>query len=186
MRGRLTERFRSGQGEGVDTRHELWSDTLVSGVRITVTRALGDPEDVSDAVQQILACALEASREERIPRGVPVAAYVHGIARHVIADALARRVRDRRNRAVDELASESATALETLVRTEEAALVREALGRLSRGDQVLLRRCFVDGERVVDIAVELGEPAARVRKRKSRALARLRPRLEEVLGDRDG
>ena len=174
------------QEEAVDPLHELFSDTLVSGLHLTVARSLGDPDDVADAVQQILTSALEASRDGRIPSTVSLAAYVHGIARHVIADALARRIRDRRSEGVDGLRSGTLSPLEALVRKEQATLVGEALAELPRRDRVLLRRCFVDGERVVDIAADLGEPAARVRKRKSRALARLRPRLQEVFGRKQG
>lgn len=169
-----------GQGEAVDSSHELFSEALVSGLRLTVARSLGDGDDVADAVQQILTHALEASRDGRIPSTVPVAAYVHGIARHVVADAIARRTRDRRAHAIEEIPCTDPSPLETLVREEEVARVREALAGLPRRDRVLLRRCFVEGERLVDIAAELGEPPARVRKRKSRALSRLRPRLEEA------
>jgi RNA polymerase sigma-70 factor (ECF subfamily) len=175
----------SGHGAGgADAARELFSDTLVSGLRLTVARSLGDGPDAADAVQQILTSAVEASREGRIPDTVPVAAYVHGIARHVIADALERRIRDRRTRAVADVRSRAPGALEALIREQEAALVREALRHLPERDRALLRRCYVDGERLVDIAADLGEPAATVRKRKSRALARLRPRLEEALGRR--
>ncbi|HEX9886835.1 MAG TPA: sigma-70 family RNA polymerase sigma factor [Longimicrobiales bacterium] len=172
-------------GEAVVDLRELLSETLVSGLRLMVARALGDEDDVSDAVQQILANAIEAARNGRIPPTVSPVAYIHGIARHVIADALKRRIRDRRNEPLEEFPSLATSPLDVLIREEEEAMVQRALERLPSRDRSLLRRCYVHGERVADIAQDLGEPAARVRKRKSRALAVLRPVVEECLASHD-
>ena len=155
-------------------------DSYVRGLRIIAIRALGDEDDAADAVQETLARAVEALREDRVPPDVPLAAFVHGIARHVIADALRRRSRERASSELDCLVATDPSPLEQLVRSDEIARVMRALDRLSRGDRDLLRRCFVHGERVADIARALGQPQERLRKRKSRALARLRERLEDA------
>ncbi len=64
--------------------------------------------------------------------------------------------------------------LSALVSATEGARVRDALGLLSAPDQELLRLCYFEGLSPGEIARRLGEPADRVRKRKSRALERLR------------
>ena len=64
-------------------------------------------------------------------------------------------------------------ALQHLIEGEERERLRAGLSALSPADRGLLRRCFVNGERITHIATELGEPPERIRKRKSRAVARL-------------
>ena len=148
---------------------------LAGGLEIVAARALGDLEDARDVVQETLARALAAIRSGRVPPGTQLEAFVYGIARHVIADVLRRRARD--NVAAADpvgLAAPGPSALEALIRAEERALLAKALAVLSSPERELLDLCFVQGERVSAIAARLGEPADRVRKRKSRALERLR------------
>lgn len=150
-------------------------DLLASGLEIIAARALGDGDDARDVVQETLARAIEAVRLGRVPPDAPLEAFVFGIARHVIADVQRRRARDRC--AIgdpDGVPTRGPSPLDTLVRDEERALLARALASLSASDRELLERCFVAGETVAAIAADLGQPAARVRKRKSRALERLR------------
>ena len=144
-------------------------------LEIVVTRALGDPDDARDAIQEILARALEAIRGGRVPDGLSLAPFVYGIARHVIADALGKRAREADHSGeISAVASPGPSALEELVSRESRLAMRRALDRLPRAERAILERCYVDGERVVDIASRMGEPADRIRKRKSRALQHLR------------
>ncbi len=150
-------------------------EILAGGLEIMAARTLGDPDDVRDAVQETLARTVEANRLGRIPEAVSVGAFAYGIARHVIADALRRRKRDSSHLAdVDTLRAPDPSALDQLIQLEERDTVCRALNRLSADDRGILVRCFVHGERVVDIATALGEPPERMRKRKSRALEHLR------------
>jgi hypothetical protein len=57
--------------------------------------------------------------------------------------------------------------------------LRAAFDELSVSDQQLLRLCFHEDRSPTEIAAALSEPPERVRKRKSRALERLR---QEFLG----
>ncbi len=155
-------------------------DSFVSGLRIIAIRALGDEDDAADAVQETLARAVDAVRKGCVPPDVPLPAFVHGIARHVIADTLRRRSREHSSSELHRVVASDPSPLELLVRAENVERVRRALKRLSRDDRELLRRCFEGGERIVDIARELDEPQERLRKRKSRALARLKEQLEET------
>ena len=155
-------------------------ESFSAGLRILAVRALGNEEDAADAVQETLARALAAVRADRIPSGVPLPAFVHGIARHVFADVLRKRFREGQTRDYENLPANAPSPLDGLVLKEECARLKRALDQLSERDRSLLRRCYMEGERLVDIARAQGQPAERVRKRKSRALARLRERLGTV------
>lgn len=160
------------------SRSEALPEALRSGLEIVVARRLGDREDARDAVQEILARTLAAIRQNRIPPDLALDAYAYGIARHVIADALRRRTRERlRSGDVDRLRTDDPSPLDRLVRKEELAELCDALGELSPDDRRLLRRFYLEGVRIVDLARRLGVPPERLRKRKSRALRRLRAAL---------
>jgi RNA polymerase sigma-70 factor (ECF subfamily) len=145
------------------------------GIEIIATRALGNREDARDVVQETLARAWAVIRSGQARRYASLGALVYGIARHVIVDA--QRARSRTLSLGDAPLNVPAAvpgALDQLVRDEEVQRVRNALTRLSKNEQEILRRCYVDGVRLNEIARELGLPADRIRKRKSRALDRLR------------
>jgi len=154
---------------------------VTGGLEIVAARALGDREDARDVVQETLARALAAIRRGRVPPGAPLEAFVYGIARHVIADVLRRRARDNVV-ALDPvgLAAPGPSVLEAVIRAEERLLLAQALAVLSPSERQLLELCFVHGERVSAIAARLGEPADRVRQRKSRALQRLRQEVARL------
>jgi RNA polymerase sigma-70 factor (ECF subfamily) len=114
---------------------------------------------------------LEASRTQTKWRRK---AFVTGIARHVIADAHRRRSRTIPPGHELAAASHPADQLAALVAAEQAHRVRFALSTLSRTDREVLRLSFYEGLAPAEIAERLAEPAPRVRKRKARALDRLR------------
>jgi len=144
---------------------------IVDGLEIVAMRRLGDRDDAHDAVQETVARLLERVRAGAIATEEEIAPVAWGIVRHVIADIL--RARQRRTEGRDDVPSGAPGPLDALVSADEAMKVRVALAQLSADDRTLLCRCFVDGERIGRIAAELGEPAERLRKRKSRALQRL-------------
>ena len=149
---------------------------LIDGLEIVATRRLGNRDDARDAAQEVIARLLERANAGAIASDAEIAPIAWGIARHVIADV--QRERARRVEELGEIAHRGPDPLEALVREAERESVRAAMQRLPAGDQKLLHRCFVDGERVGRIAEDLGEPPERVRKRKSRALRRLASILE--------
>jgi RNA polymerase sigma-70 factor (ECF subfamily) len=155
---------------------ELDVEQLRLGLRIMALHALGDPEAAEEAVQETLVRALEALRDGRPRDPKKLGAFVRGIARHVIADAHNARSRSAPLDAVPE--TERGTVnddpLSALITEEERDRVRRALAQLSAADRDILHLSFFEGMTPVDIAERLGEPALRIRKRKSRALRRLR------------
>lgn len=152
-------------------------ERLSTGVYIMALRALGDPRAAEEVSQETLVRTLQALRDGRPRDPGSLGAFVRGIARHVITDSIRTASRERRfSVASGALTGDPAAAhpLDALVSEEERARVRSALMTLSPGDRKLLHLSFYDGLRPREVAQRLGEPAARIRTRKSRALARLR------------
>lgn len=150
-------------------------EVLRSGLEWVALRSLGDAELAREALQETLARTVAAVRAGTVPHDVRLPAYACGILRHVIADIRA----DRRRLAPAGLDPQTAdpacpSALEALIEEEERLQVRRAVAAMAPEERELLIRCFVGGERVAELARRLGVPAARIRKRKSRAIARLR------------
>lgn len=158
----------------------LGDRSFAAGLAAVALRRLRDREDALDAVQETLVRALVTMRDGASRPAVRIPAFAVGIARHVIADTVRRRRRDgRRSVNPDGLESPAASALDALIRAEERSRLSRAMAGLRASDRRLLERCFVDGMTVADIARRLGEPAGRIRKRKSRALGRLRNLLAD-------
>lgn len=134
-----------------------------------------------EAAQEALARAVTALAGGRLVDPVKLPAYVAAIARHVCAHV----IRDRKptlplegEAAVDparhpQLQSRD-DPLQALISADEIEKLRTALHALPADDQRLLRMSFHEDRSPAEIAASLGEPAERVRKRKSRALERLR------------
>jgi RNA polymerase sigma-70 factor (ECF subfamily) len=150
---------------------------MTDGLRLIALRALGNSTDAEDAAQETLTRAVQAVQAGRVPRDVPLARFVHGIAKHVVADVARRRGRVQELPGVELITDSAPNALDALVRADERVRVRAAIARLSSEDRDILRHCYGAGTRIVDLARELNEPPERLRQRKSRALQRLRTLL---------
>jgi RNA polymerase sigma-70 factor (ECF subfamily) len=151
-------------------------EKLRTGLRLTVLRSLSDPDAAEDVVQETLARGLAALEDARLQTPDKIGAYFRGIARHVIADVL----RERGKTVSIGTSAESAAsnprpdALAALISREDKARVVRALGALAPRSRECLRLSFYEGLTPAQIAERLGEPATRVRKRRSRALQHLR------------
>ena len=163
----------------MDARPQLDPETiscLRDGVRIMALRALGSAEVAEDVAQETLARALTALESGRLsdPRKLP--AFVHGIARHVIADVHRSRQRTASLTARFEAAStaDSLDSLDHLIDQEELNGGWIVLEELSPRDREILRLSFFDGLTPTAIAKLQSVPPPTIRKQKSRALERLR------------
>ena len=148
---------------------------LASGIRAMALRILEDADAANDAVQETLARALPRIRGVDFENRERLGAYVRGIAHHVITDVLRSRKRAQQV-ALTEAAGlvVDATALDDVIADEQRRHLQTAFADLSETDQQLLRLAFVDGLSSAQLSRSLGEPADRIRKRRSRALERLR------------
>ena len=163
-------------GPGEEDRNLERLEELRPGLRVIATCALGNADAADEAVQETLARAVTALSNGQLTDPAKLGAFVAGIARHVIADALRarRRVISLENVSPADHPASDGDALGALVTATERSRVRTALAALPQDDRELLRLCYFDGLTPGEIAARLGEPAERVRKRKSRALERLR------------
>jgi len=126
-------------------------------------------------VQETLARAVVAIGKGRPHEPDKLPAFVAGIARHVITDMIRLRKRAVSLAIVPEGMNWSeGDALDCLISAADRAAIRSALNGLSPADRDLLRLCYYEGLTPLEVASRTGEPAERIRKRKSRALDRLR------------
>lgn len=158
-------------------------EALRPGLRLLALRALGDAAAAEEVAQESLARAVAAAERGTLVRRGGTAAFVAGIARHVISDRQRAFSREAPLAAADGIPAESADPLERMLADDEAAEVRAALGELATGDRELLRLSYYEGHGPAEIAAMTGEPSDRIRKRKSRALERLRELLAASRND---
>jgi RNA polymerase sigma-70 factor (ECF subfamily) len=159
-------------------------ERLRLGLQIMALHTLGDWDVAEEVAQETLVRALEVLCGSRPTPPENLGAFVRGIARHVIADTCYAR---RRSIPLEDMPYKKGGAntqdpLSLLVTEEERGRVRGALLELSPADRDLLHLAFFEGLTPSEIAERIDEPAARIRKRKSRALHRLR----EAFSGEDG
>jgi RNA polymerase sigma-70 factor, ECF subfamily len=162
-------------------------ERLRAGLQLFALRSLGDKDAAEEVAQETLARTLTAIREGKVDDPANVPAFARGVARHVIADFLRAGGRTESLDSFLESANlNESDPLERAVSGDEDRRVQAALAQLDPADRDLLRLSFFDGLTPLQIASLTGEPAERIRKRKSRALERLReaflgpPRSHEV------
>ncbi len=150
-----------------------WAD-FTDGIRFLALRALGDPDAADDVAQETILRALRTVENAgNVPIGYPPA-FIHGIAKHVIADALRRKYKTLSLEVNDAIPGPDPSVLDEIVSAEERTRVRIAIGKLGQPERSLLMMSFVRGMTSSDIGAKLGESADVIRKRKSRAVQKLR------------
>lgn len=119
-----------------------------------------------------------------------LATWVRLVSASVSVDRLRRdaieRAQAAREAPPEALPSEGAAALDLIVRAEELAAVRRALGRLSEGDRALIELLYVEELAPGAAAERLRIAPGALYTRKNRALERLRAALAQERGDRGG
>jgi RNA polymerase sigma-70 factor, ECF subfamily len=141
-----------------------------------IARRVTNRDDAEDLTAEVFHEALRnLSRYEW--RGLPFAAWLLGIAAHVLADRwrhVARRqsVFDDRNESaiVDQLCL-------TDPKIEESAMVSQLVNDLPADQHLVVVRRFLDQKSVREIAVELGRSEGAVKQLQFRALQTLRTRI---------
>ncbi len=150
-----------------------WAN-YAAGVRFLALRALGDGDAADDVAQETILRALRTTIDANKAVIRDPAAFIHGIARHVIADALRRKYQTLSLEIAETIPATEGDALDAMVSDEERTRVRLAIRKLPPSERSLLVMSFVRGMSSPEIAERLGESAELIRKRKSRAVQRLR------------
>jgi RNA polymerase sigma factor (sigma-70 family) len=177
----LAAAFARGEDAALARAYERWA-ALVHGMAV---RALG-PGEADDVTQQVFIAAWR-SREGYRPEAGPLAAWVVGITRHEVADALRRRARREVSlqpgpEGIDALAASADRDGARRAGPEDSLpdrlLVRAEVARLGQPQRRIVELAFYDDLTHQQIADRTGLPLGTVKSHLRRTLARLRTRME--------
>ncbi|MFE0651963.1 RNA polymerase sigma factor [Streptomyces sp. NPDC059534] len=162
-----------GDERCLDAAYQRWGRL----VHTLAARATGDPREAEDVTQQVFVAAWRGRANFRPERGT-LPAWLTGITRRKIADALTARTRR------TELATALGAELEHeggVVEEPEGVLdrivVTEELARLPRVQRDVLELAYFDDLTQVQIADRIGMPLGTVKSHARRGLQRMRHNL---------
>lgn len=147
-----------------------------------VLRRVRDRTIAEEIAQATLLILIEAIRGNRIRNEETIGSFIFGVANNLIRE---HRRQETRSDGIESFEDASTRVVwgddpeAAMLLSEQRRLVGEALARLSRDDQELLTQLGQSSRSPQAIASEIGISWPALRKRKSRALARLREVLEE-------
>jgi RNA polymerase sigma-70 factor (ECF subfamily) len=139
-------------------------------------------ETARELTQEVILHLLHALRGGQIRQAESLPAFIHGIARNLVAGH--RRSAGRSGAEPLPNGDYPGLVIEQSHPDERLALVKEALGGISRSDREILLMILVDGLSPGAIAARLKLNAEVVRQRKSRAIKRVRDHVMERLSMR--
>lgn len=146
-------------------------------IRRFVARRVSDPHLAADLTSDVFLAAIDAASSYKPDRGVP-AAWLHGIARNVVASEVRRQATERR--ATRRVAGRRLLDPDSLARIEERLdAEREfralygAIAELPDRDRALLELVAIDGLDIADAAAAMGIKPGTARVRLHRARRRV-------------
>ncbi|GGY01184.1 RNA polymerase sigma factor [Streptomyces djakartensis] len=149
-------------------------------VHTMATRLLGDTHEAEDVTQQVFLGAWHGRAGFRPERG-PLGAWLVGITRRKIVDALAARTR--RLTLADSAARDASPAPDDEAvpeRVLDRVLLVDALARLPRHQREVLCMAFYEDLTQAQIAERTGMPLGTVKSHARRGLHRLRQAIEQT------
>ncbi|MFI1825634.1 RNA polymerase sigma factor [Streptomyces sp. NPDC020412] len=148
-------------------------------VHTMAARSLGDAHEAEDVTQQVFVGAWRGRHGFRPERG-PLGAWLVGITRRKIVDALAARTR---RLALADSAAQDATPTRLVQAAPDDVLDRvlliQALSRLPRAQREVLGMTFYEDLTQVQIAERTGVPLGTVKSHARRGLHRLRTVIDQ-------
>jgi RNA polymerase sigma-70 factor (ECF subfamily) len=136
-----------------------------------------DSEVAADLAQETMLAVLQAVRNGKLVNPESLPGFVRGTAKNLINNHL-RGMTANRQESVPLLPHPGLDPEELAGGAERMDRVRRALVELGPEDRLVLLLTLVEGLRPREIAVRMGLSSEVVRKRKSRAVARLREAIE--------
>ena len=172
----IGRRFAAGDEQALAWAYERWAGQ-VHGMAV---RAFGSGPDAEDVTQQTFISAWTGRAGYRPDQG-PLPAWLVGVCRHKIADAWARR--DRQRRAAEAAVAEAQSAPQPAGQSVDTTVADRVLllgeldliGQPQRG---IIELAFFEDLTHAQIAARTGLPLGTVKSHIRRTLERLRTRLE--------
>ncbi|MFE7812817.1 sigma-70 family RNA polymerase sigma factor [Streptomyces sp. NPDC057433] len=152
-------------------------------VHTMATRSLGDTHEAEDVTQQVFLGAWRGRTGFRPERG-PLGAWLVGITRRKIVDALAARTK--RLTVIDSVAHDAGSHRQEVSAPDEVldrVLLVDALSRLPHHQREVLCMAFYEDLTQVQISERTGMPLGTVKSHTRRGLHRLREAMEQGLSD---
>ena len=144
-----------------------------SRVLYFILKRLRDRAVAEELTQETLLILIQSLRENRLKDEAKLGGYIFGIAKNLILKNYRIKARESDDPGPDAEGWVNHPEAELFLE-EQRKDVRRSLDQLNDQDREILHHSFVDAEGLEDIASKLGIPYATARKRKSRALERLR------------
>jgi RNA polymerase sigma factor (sigma-70 family) len=166
--------FAAGDERALAWAYERWGG-LVHGL---ACRALGSGADAEDVTQQVFVSAWTGRGGYKPDRG-PFAAWMVGICRHRIADALARRRREQQlAEAAGRLVAIAPRDARFDAEADSRVVLMDELSRIGQPQRTIMELAFFADLTHEQIADRLNLPLGTVKSHIRRTLGRLRERLE--------
>ena len=172
----IGRRFAAGDEQALALAYQRWAGQ-VHGMAV---RAFGPGPDAEDVTQQTFISAWTGRGGYRPDTG-PLPAWLVGVCRHKIADAWARRDRQRREAEAAASQARAGTAPVTAgvdMAVADRLLVLDELDRLGQPQRGIIELAFFEDLTHAQIAARTGIPLGTVKSHIRRTLERLRTRLE--------
>ncbi|RBY74384.1 RNA polymerase subunit sigma-24 [Blastococcus sp. TF02-09] len=173
----IGRRFAAGEEQALAWAYERWGGQL-HGMAV---RAFGPGPDAEDVTQQVFIAAWTGRARFR-PDDSPLPAWLVGICRHKIADAWARRDKQRREAeaALTEAQARPGGPVTAGVDTAatDRVLLLDELDHLGQPQRGIIELAFFEDLTHAQIAERTGLPLGTIKSHIRRTLERLRARLE--------
>ena len=146
-------------------------------VRMYVSVRTSHPDYAEEVTQETMLAAVLALREGKVREPQALSAFILGIARNQLADAIRKQARRKTSQLPDDYDCPAPAATRDPELVESA---RSEIEALEPGDRRILWLTLIDGFKPGEIAAQLGMSAELVRQRKSRALRKIVERLQPL------